>query len=60
MTTGRWPTRQHYRDYESGAYAVVPRCAFDRWSQPPPSLPNVYQRPFLRWDPCGMRRDASD
>jgi|SoimicmetaTmtLMB_FD_contig_71_406025_length_1375_multi_2_in_0_out_0_1 hypothetical protein len=51
---------QPRRGYESRAHALSPRNAFDSWSQPPPSLPNIYQRPFLGWDPYGMRWDGNE
>jgi hypothetical protein len=52
--------KQRHPVSERGAYARSPRYGFDPWWQPPPYYPNVYERPFLKWNPYGMRWEGMD
>jgi hypothetical protein len=50
--------KHRYQAMDRGGYARYPRADYYGWNDP--YYPNVYQRPFLRWDPYGMRWDGMD
>jgi hypothetical protein len=51
---------QLYRPHATyrGSYSVYPRTRYGWYG--PPVYPNPYIRPFLWWDPYGMRWDGAD
>jgi hypothetical protein len=48
---------RYYPTYRSGD-VLYPDARY-RWNGPP-TYPDPYVRPFLRWDPYGMRWDGPD
>ena len=60
--------KRHYRSDAYGPYALQPGSTYrspsvygrDPWWQPPRNYPNPYERPFLSWDPYGLRWDNAE
>jgi hypothetical protein len=51
------PIHRPYAAYRGG-YVVYPRGGYGWYG--PPVYPNPYIRPFMHWDPYGMRWDSGD
>jgi hypothetical protein len=49
--------KQRYQATDRSGYTLYPREGYGRSE---PAYPNVYERPFMSWDPYGMRWDGTD
>jgi hypothetical protein len=49
--------KQRHQATDRSGYALYPREGYGRSE---PAYPNVYERPFMSWDPYGMRWDGTD